>query len=120
LLAPGLPYASKALALIYGGVRLQPWVGVTTNRIRWEIALLKTRPPPEGLHPVGTDAGFLWNLNSSFTLLPASVSARRTTTMIDDKINRVQPDRSRINMDEDYEVKYWIKHLDVSRSYSAR
>ena len=63
---------------------------------------------------------FLRNLNSPFTLLPASVSARRTTTMVDDKINRVQPDRSRINMDEDYEVKYWIKHLDVSREELQR
>jgi hypothetical protein len=40
--------------------------------------------------------------------------------MVDDKINRVQPDRSRINMDEDYEVKYWTKHLDVSREELQR
>ena len=40
--------------------------------------------------------------------------------MVDDKINRVQPDRSRINMEEDYEVKYWIKHLDVSREELQR
>ena len=40
--------------------------------------------------------------------------------MVDDKINRGQPDRSRINMDEDYEVKYWIKHLDVSREELQR
>ena len=40
--------------------------------------------------------------------------------MVDDKINRVHPDRSRINMDEDYEVKYWTKHLDVSREELQR
>ena len=40
--------------------------------------------------------------------------------MVDDKINRGQPDRSRINMDEDYEVKYWIKHLGVSREELQR
>jgi len=40
--------------------------------------------------------------------------------MGDDKINRGQPDRSRINMEEEYEVKYWIKHLDVSREELQR
>ena len=40
--------------------------------------------------------------------------------MVDDKINRVQPDRSRINMDEDYEVKYWTKHLGISREELQR
>ena len=35
--------------------------------------------------------------------------------MLDDKLNRGQPDRSLINMSEDYEVKYWTKQLGVSR-----
>lgn len=35
--------------------------------------------------------------------------------MADDKTNRGQPDRNLINMNEDYEVKYWSKHLGVSR-----
>jgi hypothetical protein len=35
--------------------------------------------------------------------------------MSDDKLNRGQPDRRLINMNEDYEVKYWSKHLGVSR-----
>ncbi len=35
--------------------------------------------------------------------------------MADDRLNRGQPDRSFINMNEDYEVKYWTKHLGVSR-----
>jgi hypothetical protein len=35
--------------------------------------------------------------------------------MSDDKLNRGQPDRCKINMSEDYEVKYWTKHLGVSR-----
>ena len=36
--------------------------------------------------------------------------------MADDVLNRGQPDRSLINMSEDYEVKYWTKHLGVSRA----
>jgi 3-oxoacyl-[acyl-carrier-protein] synthase III len=34
--------------------------------------------------------------------------------MSDDKTKRGQPDRSKINMSEDYEVKYWTKHLGIS------
>ena len=35
--------------------------------------------------------------------------------MSDDKTKRGQPDRSFINMQEDYEVKYWTRHLGVTR-----
>lgn len=35
--------------------------------------------------------------------------------MSHDILNRGQPVRSFINMDEDDEVKYWTKHLRVSR-----
>ena len=35
--------------------------------------------------------------------------------MEDNLLNRGQPDRSLINMSEDHEVKYWTKHLRVSR-----
>ena len=35
--------------------------------------------------------------------------------MSDDKTRRGEPDRSLINMREDYEVKYWTRHLGVSR-----
>jgi hypothetical protein len=35
--------------------------------------------------------------------------------MSDDKSNRGQPDRSKINMHEDYEVKYWTRHFGVTR-----
>ena len=34
--------------------------------------------------------------------------------MSDDRQNRGEPDRSRISLDEDYEVRYWTKALDVS------
>ena len=34
--------------------------------------------------------------------------------MPDDKTNRGQPDRSKINMGEDYEVKYWSRHFGVT------
>ena len=34
---------------------------------------------------------------------------------MDSVIHRGQPDRSLINMHEDYEVKYWTKHLGVSK-----
>jgi hypothetical protein len=35
--------------------------------------------------------------------------------MADSPLNRGQPDRSKINMSEDYEVRYWCKHLGVDR-----
>ena len=40
--------------------------------------------------------------------------------MADDTFNRSQPDRSKINMSEDYEVRYWTKHLNVSRDVLQR
>ena len=35
--------------------------------------------------------------------------------MSDNRLNRGQPDRSKINMSEDYEVKYWAKELGITR-----
>jgi hypothetical protein len=35
--------------------------------------------------------------------------------MADDLTNKGSQDRSRINMNEDFEVKYWTHHLGVSR-----
>lgn len=35
--------------------------------------------------------------------------------MADNLTNRVQPDRSKINMNEHHEVKYWSHALGVSR-----
>ena len=35
--------------------------------------------------------------------------------MADDLTKRGQPDRSKINMSEDFEVQYWTKHLGVTR-----
>jgi hypothetical protein len=35
--------------------------------------------------------------------------------MADSLINRGQPDRSKINMTEDHEVRYWCKHLGITR-----
>ena len=35
--------------------------------------------------------------------------------MADDKSKRGEPDRSKVNMSEDYEVQYWTKHLGVTR-----
>jgi Protein of unknown function (DUF3606) len=40
--------------------------------------------------------------------------------MADDKSNRGRPDRNKINMSEDYEVKYWTQHLGVSRQELQR
>ena len=40
--------------------------------------------------------------------------------MTSDVLNRGQPDRSRINMHEGYEVKYWCKHLGVTREELQR
>ena len=40
--------------------------------------------------------------------------------MSDDRLNRGQPDRSKMNMSEDYEMQYWTKHLGVSREELQR
>ncbi|WP_458757707.1 DUF3606 domain-containing protein [Afipia sp. TerB] len=40
--------------------------------------------------------------------------------MADDLSNKGPRDRSRINMQEDYEVKYWAHHLGVSREELQR
>jgi hypothetical protein len=34
---------------------------------------------------------------------------------MDDLKNAGRPDRSKINMHEDHEVRYWTKHLKVSK-----
>jgi Protein of unknown function (DUF3606) len=39
--------------------------------------------------------------------------------MTDDKHNRGGQDRSRINMHEDYEVRYWTQTLGVSKEQLA-
>ena len=39
----------------------------------------------------------------------------REDQMADDRAKRGAPDRSRINLGEDYEVEYWSKTLGVSR-----
>jgi hypothetical protein len=39
---------------------------------------------------------------------------------MDNRGKKGQPDRSRINLNEDYEVKYWTKHLGVSREELAK
>lgn len=36
--------------------------------------------------------------------------------MADDKTNRGSQDRSRINLHEDYEVRYWTDKLGISKS----
>ena len=35
--------------------------------------------------------------------------------MTDNLTTRQQPDRSKINMNQIHEVRYWTKHLDVSK-----
>jgi hypothetical protein len=39
--------------------------------------------------------------------------------MSDDKKNSGEPDRSRINLNEDYEVRYWTETLGVSKEQLA-
>ena len=53
-------------------------------------------------------------------LSAASLAPSNEDTMADDKTKRGQPDRSKINMSEDYEVRYWTKHLGVSREELRR
>jgi len=40
--------------------------------------------------------------------------------MADDKSNRGARDRSRINLHEDYEVRYWTQELGVSKDELER
>ena len=40
--------------------------------------------------------------------------------MADDRAKRGKPDRSKINMSEDYEVKYWARQLGVTRAELER
>ena len=40
--------------------------------------------------------------------------------MADDRTNRGPQDRSRINLGEDYEVRYWTDKFGVSKRPSAR
>jgi len=39
--------------------------------------------------------------------------------MSDDKRNRGEPDRSRINLNEDYEVRYWTEQFGVTKEQLA-
>jgi hypothetical protein len=50
----------------------------------------------------------------------AAFSCLKDDAMSDDVLKRGQPDRSHINMHEDYEVKYWSKHLGVTREELQR
>jgi hypothetical protein len=36
--------------------------------------------------------------------------------MVDDPRKRGTPDRSKISMGEDHEVRYWTKHLGITRA----
>lgn len=40
--------------------------------------------------------------------------------MADDLNKKVQPNRSKIAMSEEHEVKYWMKHLGVSKEELQR
>ena len=40
--------------------------------------------------------------------------------MPDDRLTRSQPDRSKINMNEDNEVRHWSKHLGISKEELAK
>jgi hypothetical protein len=40
--------------------------------------------------------------------------------MTDDKSKRAPQDRSRISLNEDYEVRYWTEHLGVTKDELAR
>jgi hypothetical protein len=40
--------------------------------------------------------------------------------MTDNKLNGGEPDCSKINIHEDYEVKYWTRHLGCSREELER
>src|ERR1043165_9516776 len=54
------------------------------------------------------------------TFAPSRHSARGADVMADNVLKRGHPDRSRINMNEDHEVKYWTKHLAITRGELQR
>jgi len=53
-------------------------------------------------------------LEHSFTRRVFAPTADRRDVMPDSKLCRGKPDRSVINMHEDYELRYWMKHLGVT------
>src|SRR5262245_1756743 len=55
------------------------------------------------------------NLPDWRALNPLVPSENSELTMADDKNLRGSADRSRINMGEDYEVRYWVQELGVDR-----
>jgi hypothetical protein len=64
-------------------------------------------------------AGLTFVVSALFTLLrncerAVTFSAKGRSAM-DNLHNKGQPDRSKINMHEDYEVKYWTRELGVSK-----
>src|SRR4051794_19869069 len=52
--------------------------------------------------------------------LSATTATEKDSVMADDRLNRGQPDRSKINMHEDYEVRYWTRHLGTTREELQR
>jgi len=43
----------------------------------------------------------------------------RSARMSDDRKNRGEPDRSRISLSEDYEVRYWTERFGVTKEQLA-
>jgi hypothetical protein len=52
----------------------------------------------------------VWELKAGKVII-----GRNGRWKMDDQKKRASPDRSKINMDEPYEVKYWTKKLGVNR-----
>lgn len=52
-------------------------------------------------------------------LNPQALHQREERPTTDDKANRGEPDRSRISLSEDYEVRYWTETLGVSKEQLA-
>ena len=50
----------------------------------------------------------------------AVFTGRNGERMTDDPRKRGAPDRSKISMTEDHEVRYWTKHLGVSKEELQR
>jgi len=50
----------------------------------------------------------------------AFIKIKKESAMTDDKANRGPQDRSRVNLSEDYEVRYWTKELGVTKDELAR
>ena len=87
------------------------WRFVAVGNNSQNVALIsRAMPRKRGLHGLGLETPYPM----------AGVVLRCGRQIMDDLKKKGVADRSKINMDEDYEVKYWTKELGVSKDELQR